>query len=272
MGAPLRGRSVAIVTRDASTYADIAQVLKERRWPSVSLLPGEKVPERVAVVLTTPDEARAIRHSRVMGVPPEGDRTALWAAVECALAAESAESELVVGFDPGPRPGYAVVIEGRILAEGNLESPEGAATLGHHLKRSFPDRELRFRVGSGDPRSRDRVLESLLPLRRPVELVNEAGTTPDGRRPKDAAAARAIARLRGRVVRGVSSSLVTPGEIANVQRLSREGSGGRFTISRADAGRVVRGELTLAQALDEGHRRYAGQPHRPSSDLRRERS
>ena len=35
------------------------------------------------------------------------------------------------------------------------------------------------------------------------------------------------------------------------QRLSREGSGGRLTISRSSAHRVLRGEVTLAEAVDQ---------------------
>jgi len=46
-------------------------------------------------------------------------------------------------------------------------------------------------------------------------------------------------------------STFTAGEVQNLQRLSRERSGGRFTISRSSAHRVLRGELTLAEAVDE---------------------
>ena len=42
----------------------------------------------------------------------------------------------------------------------------------------------------------------------------------------------------------------TAGEVANLQRLSREGSGGRVTISRSSAHRVLRGEITLAEAVE----------------------
>ncbi len=44
-------------------------------------------------------------------------------------------------------------------------------------------------------------------------------------------------------------------EISNLQRLSREGSGGRVTISRSSAHQVLEGKLTLAEAVAEalGH-------------------
>jgi hypothetical protein len=82
--------------------------------------------------------------------------------------------------------------------------------------------------------------------------VDEQGTTPRGhRRPRDAAAARSIARSRGRPVREPIPLTFTPGDVANLQRLSREGSGGRLTISRSSAHRVLQGEITLAEAVAE---------------------
>jgi hypothetical protein len=95
-------------------------------------------------------------------------------------------------------------------------------------------------------------VNALLDHARSVELVNERGTTPRGRRrPRDAAAARLIARSPGTPAHDHLAGTITPGEVSNLQRLSREGSGGRVTISRTSAHRVLRGEITLAEAVDE---------------------
>lgn len=267
VGSPLRSRCVALATLDAALYEELAGELRARHIPSVSVLPGERIPAQAAVVLTSPPEVPRIVHAHILPVKRDGDRTALWAAVEHALHPGNPTSELLIGIDPGPRPGYAVLTEDRCLAEGILESPEAAAQLGHHLGRRFPSRDLRFRVGSGDRLARDRVLNALVALHHPVELVDERGTTPRGhRRPRDAIAARAIARSRGRPVRGRTTLSVTAGEIANLQRLSREGSRGKFTIPRAEADRVLRGELTLPEALARGERRYMKGRGPPPSD------
>lgn len=255
----VRSRCVGLVTEDPALYADLASALRERQVPSVSLWPGERIPDRVAVVLTSPVEADRIVHPRVLAVPPDSDRAALWAAVQSALASEGAKNvgELVVGIDPGPRPGYAVLSEGRLLVEGVVESPEAVAGLAQTLERRFPLRSLRFRLGSGDPPARNRILRALEPHARCVELVNERGTSPRvARRHRDAAAARAIARLSGPTLSKTPDLRATRGALTQIQRLSREASGGRFTISRALAGRVHAGELTLRQALEEGTERY----------------
>jgi hypothetical protein len=253
----LRNRCVALVTKDPQLYAELAQIFRDRCVPTVSLLPGQRIPAHVAIVLTSELEAPLIGHPRVIGIKDVGERGALLAAVNSALHATSSTGELVVGIDPGAQPGYAIVVEGITLALGTLESPEATARLGSQLRRRFPGREMRFRVGSGDPPSRDRILNALDPLRRPIEIVNERGTTPHGRRrPRDAEAARAIADGTGRPFHGRTALTFTPGEVSNLQRLSREGSGGQFTISRTQAGRVLRGEISFGQAITEAEQRY----------------
>ncbi len=272
---PLRTRCVGLATLDPLLYQELATELRERRLPSVSLLPGSPVPDRVAVILTSPEEAGDLRHASVLAVAPGGDRTALWAAVEQALHPGDPNSEIVLGIDPGPRPGYAVLSGERCLAEGSLDRPESVAALTAQLRRRFPRRALRIRVGDGDRPSRDRVLNALAGSHRSVELVDEQGTTPHGRRrPRDAIAARAIARAPGRPIAGgpTSTVTITPGDIANLQRLSREHSGGKFTIPRSEADRVLRGELTLGEALVLGERRYRSTPHRPPNPSRPDRA
>jgi len=248
----VRHRSVALVTRDPALYHELAGLLRERRWPAVSLLPGDRIPDRVAVVLTSPGEAELISHPRVLTVGEEVDRRALGAAVEHALEVGDPTEEIVVGIDPGPRPGYAVLAGATVIGEGILDSPEATESFAGHLRHRFPSRHVLFRVGLGDPPTRNRIVNALLDHARSVELVNERGTTPRGsRRPRDAAAARLIARSPGTPAHDHLAGTITPGEVSNLQRLSREGSGGRVTISRTSAHRVLRGEITLAEAVDE---------------------
>jgi hypothetical protein len=252
----VRRRTVALVTRDPALYADLAGALRERRISTLSLLPGDRIPSSVAVVLTSPEEAITISFPRVIPVSTNSDRSALWAAVEGARAGVPTE-ELVVGIDPGPRPGYAVLSGEASLIKGNLESPESVAMFGRQLQRRFPGATVVFRVGSGDRTARDRILQMLWALRRPVELVDESGTTARGRsRPRDPASAEQIARSRGQRVHEPASVRVTPGEIANLQRVSREESGGHFTIPKTLAVQVLEGRMSLSDALREGERRY----------------
>lgn len=264
----VRHRSVALVTRDPGLYHELAGFLRERRVPTISLFPGDRIPDQVAAVLTSTSEAPLITHSNVLPVGETVDRRSLAAAVRHALEAADVAEAIIVGLDPGPRPGYAILAGATLLGEGILESPESAGILASHLRHRFPSRPVLFRVGRGDPPDRNRIVNALLEHHRSVELVDEQGTTPRGhRRPRDAAAARAIARSRGRPVREPLPLTFTAGDIANLQRLSREGSGGRLTISRTSAHRVLQGEITLADAVTEAmsRPRRAGPPHEPAA-------
>jgi hypothetical protein len=255
LGSPLRHRSVALVTRDPALYGELADLLRERRWPAVSLLPGQRIPESVAVVLTSASEAELIHHERVLTVAPDGDHRALGAAVEHALESGDREGDVIVGIDSGPQPGYAVWVGSSCIGEGNLESPESVALFASQIHHRFPSRHVLFRVGAGDPPDRNRIVNQLLAHHRSIEVVNEHHTTPRGhRRPRDAAAARSIAQIRGEAIRERIPLIFTAGEISNLQRLSRERSGGRFTISRTSAVRVLRGEVSLTEAVDAAAR------------------
>ncbi|MGC2288915.1 MAG: hypothetical protein WA688_03555 [Thermoplasmata archaeon] len=163
----------------------------------------------------------------------------------------------MVGIDPGPRPGYAVLSGDTSLAQGNLESPESVAMFGRQVQRRFPEAAVVFRVGSGDRTARDRILQVLWALRRPVEIVDESGTTARGHpRPRDPASAEQIGRSRGQRLHEPGAVRVTPGEIANLQRVSREESGGHFTIPKTLAVQVLEGRISFSEALREGERRY----------------
>ena len=263
----VRHRSVALVTRDPGLYHELAGFLRERRVPTISLLPGDRIPDQVAVVLTSSSEAPLIAHPNVLPVAEAADRRSLAAAVGHALESADPTETIVVGLDPGPRPGYSILAGETILAEGILESPESAGTFANHLRHRFPSRPVLFRVGRGDPPARNRIVNALLEHHRSIELVDEQGTTPRGhRRPRDAAAARTIAHVPGRPVREPLPLTVTPGEIANLQRLSREGSGGRLTISRSSAHRVLQGEITLAEAVAQAMARSGRSPPPPEAD------
>ncbi len=260
---------MALVTRDPALYAEMAGAVRERRLPSVSLLPGQRIPEHVAVVLTTPAEVAEISHAHILAVAEDGDRPSRWAAVLHALRTHDALGGLIVGIDPGPRPGYAILSGVTCIGEGVLETPGDGGQFASHLRRRFTSRSILFRVGSGDPPSRNRLVNDLLASARSVELVDEQGTTPRGaRRPRDMVAARRIAQTPGRPIRGRLTLRPTPGAIADVQRLSRIGSDGRVTIPRTAAHRVLCGELTLTQAVADAR----GDRPAPSLGSDRDRS
>lgn len=279
---PLRERSVALVTHDPVLYGEVAAFLRERHIPTVSLLPGQKIPAKVAVVVTSKEEVELVGFPRVLVATP-GDLSLLEGALREALQSDTLARVLWVGVDTGPRPGYAVLNPaGTCLAEGQVESPEAIATLARKLLRTFPHADLTFRVGRGDGLRRARIINSLVPLEIVVELSDEERTTIPGHRQNDLLAAKAIAATPGQPVREQEALKITPGEIANLQRISREMSGGKFTLPRERATAVLEGRLSMAEALQTSAEKLglelpsasssaAREPPRPRSKARRGR-
>jgi hypothetical protein len=68
-------------------------------------------------------------------------------------------------------------------------------------------------------------------------------------------AAMDIALLSGPVVRRKLETIPKPGEISEVKRLSRLASGGTVTISDRLAEMVLRGELSIEEAVKKQRRR-----------------
>ena len=244
------------MTRDPVLYGELAQLLRERHIPTVSLFPGDYIPRSVRLVLTSQREAALIHHPRVVVARP-GNLLAASAAVHDLLDGPRKPSpELIVGVDPGVRPGYAVLGSGgRCLARGIVESPEGVFRMARSLRQGFPGVALRFRVGNGDHIRCSRIMNALLPLSAPVELVDEHETTLPGRRENDSLAALAIAGTPGRRVQRRDPIRITPGEVANAQHQSRERSGGLFSISREMALAVLEGRVSMNDALESTARR-----------------
>ncbi len=255
--------SIGILTQDPALYGELARFLRDKRVSVVSLVPGRRVPGRVSVVVTSEEEAHQCSFPKTV-VARSGRMLEAWAAIQVAREhAESGASELLVGVDPGHRPGYAVLDGERCVGSGVADSPEAIALIGVRLRQAFPGSEVRFRVGNGDPVRQARTVNALLRLHFPVERVDERHTTLRGRRGNDTLSAMAIATTPGRRVSRRLDLHVTPGEIQNLQAVSRERSGGRITIPRAIAAAVLEGELSLGQALETTARAKRAPPGAP---------
>ncbi len=104
------------------------------------------------------------------------------------------------------------------------------------------------RVGHGDRTNRNRVIKAIWNTVDDVEIVDERNTTRRTEEP-DADAAISIAMAPGFRMPFPPEIEPTPGELRDIQRISRIESGGRMTISADLAEMVAKGELTLPEAL-----------------------
>ena len=57
---------VAVATVQGKTYFLIVNKLKEQNIPFVSLIPGEPVPAKIKVVITTEQEKHLVNHEKIL--------------------------------------------------------------------------------------------------------------------------------------------------------------------------------------------------------------
>ena len=162
--------------------------------------------------------------------------------------------QVYIGIDPGERPGIAVVGNDMLLQKTQVKSPEEIIKTIKRFLKLYPSEETIIRIGHGSILIRNRIINSLISLNIPIEIVDETSTSHNqqtGRLERDREAAAAIALLSGGRVQTTLPLEPTRGAIKNVQRHSREITEGKYTISERTAKRVLKGELSLFEAIEK---------------------
>jgi hypothetical protein len=237
---------IVVATADFEVYHDVVAELRDRDLAFTTLEPGDPLPEDAAVVVTAGDDVDV--DVPVVEAAADDARRAVEAAL---VHVRGGEGRTVVGIDPGPQPGVAVLRGGTVVAAFHVPVEEAASVVREEVA---GDQNAVVRIGDGARMAGARILNALEDV--PVELVDETGTTPylgsGARGMGDVLAAVNIALSSGDEIEGRSIE-PTDGEIEVVQARSREASEENRTIPTDLARQVAAGELTLAAAL-ERHR------------------
>lgn len=239
---------IGLYTHDFSVFYDLVRLLKERDVEFFSLREG-KVPPWIDVVIVTEDTREEVEFDHVI----VADEATVGSAVEEAvlfIERDPGFHMLVIGIDPGERPGMAVYGDRELLTTAKMEFPEDAAAMVKRIKDIYASDNVVVRIGHGAPTYRNRIINVLLPLQVRIEIVDERSTTFQHRTP-DIQAAIQIGLKKGRNVTRELEVVPSKGEIEDIKRRSRIMSQGRFTISHARAEAVARGESTLKTEVDQ---------------------
>ena len=234
-------------------YEKVVAELKSREAPFITLRVGEHIPANVEVVITTADDADAVAY--------EGGHTVVYddpvATVNRAVRAErhtGPAGAIIIGIDPGRRPGVAVLSGDMVIAVYQASVTE-IEPLVRKIERDYRPTSILIRIGNGARLLTTQIINALLQAGFRVELVDETGTTPHIGRDvhtntvRDIIAAINIARIKGVPV-GRREVEPSKGEIRVIQEASRSISDGRATIPRYLARQVARGEITIDQAIE----------------------
>jgi hypothetical protein len=242
---------IGVMTENFRFFYQLVGLMKEQKQPFVTLSFEDDVPLTVGVIITTREEKEKVRFRHL--VANDSPDLALKMA-RCHLKGGESFNTLIVGIDPGVRPGLALIGDGRVLVAETIGSPEQAAGEIDRLIRCFDHKRMIARVGHGDRTNRNRVIRAIWNSVDDVEVVDESNTTRRTEEP-DADAAVSIANSSGYRMPFPPEVAPTPGEVRDIQRISRIESNGRMTISAELAEMVARGELTLPEAIRASDRK-----------------
>lgn len=246
-------KTLGVYTKDFSLYHDLLNVLKKRKIPYVSLSAIDHIPSKIGVILTSNNEIHDIKTQKVIAADAyDTIDHAIDLALQMLIGKEL-YSKIYIGIDPGEKPGIAVVGDDILLQKIQLETPEEVVNTIKRILKEYPAIEVLVRIGHGSIITRNRIINSLISLRVSIEIVDETKTTSSqqkSRYERDSEAAASIAMLSGGRVQRRLPLEPTRGDIRNVQERSRQLTEGRFSISEKKALQVLKGEISLKEAVE----------------------
>ncbi len=247
-------KTLGVYTKDFSLYHDIVKGLKKRKVAYISLSILDNIPRRIGVILTSQKELKEIPLNKTIAVDTQDT---IDYAIDLALqklTGKELYSKIFIGIDPGERPGIAIVGDDILLQKMQVGGPENVASEIKRLLKVYPSKDTCIRIGHGSMITRNQIINSLISLKLPIEIVDETRTTPSQQKRRcvrDGEAAAAIALISGGRVQTTLPIETSRGAIKNVQKRSRQLSEGRFTISEDIAHQVLKGEISLLEAVEK---------------------
>ena len=211
------------------------------------------IPRRIGVVLTSHNELHDLKTQKGLAADVYDS---IDHAVDIALQiliGKELYSKVYIGIDPGEKPGIAVVGDDLLLQKTHVKSPEEVVEIVKRFLREYPAIECLIRVGHGSIITRNRIINTLIPLELPIEIVDESKTTSSQqtkRSDRDSEAAASIALLKGGKVQKRQPLKPTRGDIRRVQEQSRYITEGILSISEKTALDVLRGDISLKEAIE----------------------
>ncbi len=197
---------VAVATVQGKTYFLIVNKLREQNIPFISLVPGEPVPPKIMVVISSEQEKHLINHQKILVLQGEGELESLIGHVKVLLLGKEAYKKIVVGIDPGVAVGLVTLADGKVIEQGNCFSNKEIIDSILKITKNIDLAVTRVsvKIGNGVPVYKEMLedLDQALPPQVVLEVVSEAGTNKPLKENKRSRGVRHIAsakRIAGRI-------------------------------------------------------------------------
>jgi hypothetical protein len=188
---------VGLCTEDFSFMHDALTVLRIRRIPHLVVEPGSIVEGPVdCLIIDHGIERPVFSTSSPVIIEPSRDAGETIDTAVSTILGVNRPKLLVIGIDPGKRPGMAFLADGVLVSIYRATGPDDVIDRIHRGRRAYIPASLMVRLGNGDPETRDPILKKLEMEDIRVELVDETRTTTT-KRFRDENAAVQIGNTKG---------------------------------------------------------------------------
>lgn len=199
---------VAVATVQGKVYYLVVNALAENGISFYSLIPGEHVPTRAKLVITTEEERVKVEYPKILVFHDESELETMILEVKRALLGKEVCDKIVIGIDPGEAIGLAVLADGKLIEEGNFYTNREIVNAILKIVRTinFEATKVFIKIGNGVPVYRTLLydLDEVLPPEVNLEVVGEAGTnrplTAHSRKIRHISSAIRIAARTGRLI------------------------------------------------------------------------
>lgn len=171
---------VAVATVQGKIYYLIVNALQQNDISFYSIIPGEHVPTRAKLVITTEEEKSKVQYPKILVFHDESELETMILEIKKVLLGKEVCDKIVVGIDPGVAIGLAVLADGKLIEEGNFFSSRELVNAILKIVRTvnFSETKVFIKIGNGVPVYRELLhdLDEVLPCEVNIEVVVEAGT------------------------------------------------------------------------------------------------
>jgi hypothetical protein len=192
-----QGVLIGVCVKDFSLLHDILSIMRDRKISNKVLEEGEGFGSRMdALVLEDGLEPPHFILKGPVIVPLSTDPEITVERAVTAALGRYGPNELLVGVDPGKRPGVAFIADGTLVIAVRAGGP---GMVRNEIKkgiRAIQPNMVLIRVGDGDPSTRDLIIGSFQEDGYHMEVVDESRTTKT-RRFRDENSAVLIAQTSG---------------------------------------------------------------------------
>lgn len=183
---------IGIFTFDFKFYHDVIKDLRNWNLPFTSIESPGSIPRDVSVVLSSTSDEHNMPNQIKTDNPTAGIRMAL-----PRLMNKNQFRSVVIGIDPGPKPGIAVMGDGILLEAYECSSTRKVRKEIIDISECYPYREIMIKVGDGDAPNRNDILKSIAKLGLTINIVDEKNTSMPHKVHDNALSAARIAQLNG---------------------------------------------------------------------------